>query len=321
MVRRFIIDNARYWIREYHFDGLRLDATHALIEDDAGAIVREIAAGGADAPRPAGVHPRRGSSQPRGDDRGSGRRRLGARRRLGRRLPPRHAPACSPATSTAYYADYRGNDRGARAHDPPGLAVHRAAVARTWARTAARIRRASRCDRFVVCLQNHDQIGNRALGDRLHAAISPEAWRAASVVLLTAPMTPLLFMGQEWAAEHAVPVLHRSRARARAARDRRPPPRVRELPGVLERGGARSDSRSAVACDATRTAAWTGTNARAGARRGARALSRAAGAAARSARARRAATCTSGDADAPDDGSIVIRRAKIGDGVLDRRAT
>jgi maltooligosyltrehalose trehalohydrolase len=54
--------------------------------------------------------------------------------------------------------------------------------------------------RFVVCLQNHDQIGNRATGDRLHHAIDAAAWRAASVLLLTVPMTPLLFMGQEWAA-------------------------------------------------------------------------------------------------------------------------
>jgi maltooligosyltrehalose trehalohydrolase len=54
--------------------------------------------------------------------------------------------------------------------------------------------------RFVVCLQNHDQIGNRAMGDRLHHTVAPEVWRAMSVVLLTVPMTPLLFMGQEWAA-------------------------------------------------------------------------------------------------------------------------
>jgi maltooligosyltrehalose trehalohydrolase len=54
--------------------------------------------------------------------------------------------------------------------------------------------------RFVVCLQNHDQIGNRATGDRLHHAIDHAAWRAATTLLLTAPMTPLLFMGQEWAA-------------------------------------------------------------------------------------------------------------------------
>jgi maltooligosyltrehalose trehalohydrolase len=54
--------------------------------------------------------------------------------------------------------------------------------------------------RFVVCLQNHDQVGNRAFGDRLHHTVDPAAYRAALVVLLAAPETPLLFMGQEWAA-------------------------------------------------------------------------------------------------------------------------
>jgi maltooligosyltrehalose trehalohydrolase len=52
----------------------------------------------------------------------------------------------------------------------------------------------------VICLQNHDQIGNRPTGDRLHHTIDLASWRAASTLLLTAPMTPLLFMGQEWAA-------------------------------------------------------------------------------------------------------------------------
>jgi maltooligosyltrehalose trehalohydrolase len=54
--------------------------------------------------------------------------------------------------------------------------------------------------KFIVCLQNHDQVGNRALGDRLHHNVDAAIWRAASTVLLTSPMTPLLFMGQEWAA-------------------------------------------------------------------------------------------------------------------------
>jgi maltooligosyltrehalose trehalohydrolase len=54
--------------------------------------------------------------------------------------------------------------------------------------------------RFVFCIQNHDQVGNRALGERLHHQIEPAAYRAASVLLLCAPATPLLFMGQEWAA-------------------------------------------------------------------------------------------------------------------------
>jgi maltooligosyltrehalose trehalohydrolase len=54
--------------------------------------------------------------------------------------------------------------------------------------------------RFIVCVQNHDQIGNRALGERLHHSIDEASWRAVSVLLLMVPMTPLLFMGQEWAA-------------------------------------------------------------------------------------------------------------------------
>ncbi|HEX6987380.1 MAG TPA: DUF3459 domain-containing protein, partial [Planctomycetaceae bacterium] len=54
--------------------------------------------------------------------------------------------------------------------------------------------------RFVFCLQNHDQIGNRALGERLHHQIDHAMFRAASVLMLCSPATPLLFMGQEWAA-------------------------------------------------------------------------------------------------------------------------
>jgi maltooligosyltrehalose trehalohydrolase len=52
---------------------------------------------------------------------------------------------------------------------------------------------------FVTCIQNHDQVGNRAMGDRLHHAVPPDVYRALSALLLLAPETPLLFMGQEWA--------------------------------------------------------------------------------------------------------------------------
>ena len=54
--------------------------------------------------------------------------------------------------------------------------------------------------KFTICLQNHDQVGNRAFGDRLHHQVDPAAYRAATALLLTCPQTPLLFMGQEWAA-------------------------------------------------------------------------------------------------------------------------
>jgi len=55
-------------------------------------------------------------------------------------------------------------------------------------------------ERFVICIQNHDQVGNRAFGERLNHQVDRSAFRAVSALLLTAPQTPLLFMGQEWAA-------------------------------------------------------------------------------------------------------------------------
>src|SRR5262249_1613168 len=55
-------------------------------------------------------------------------------------------------------------------------------------------------EQCVICLQNHDQVGNRAFGERLHHQIDPAAYRAASALLLCCPETPMLFMGQEWAA-------------------------------------------------------------------------------------------------------------------------
>ncbi|RYD70903.1 MAG: DUF3459 domain-containing protein, partial [Verrucomicrobiaceae bacterium] len=55
-------------------------------------------------------------------------------------------------------------------------------------------------ERFIFCISNHDQVGNRAFGDRLNHLVSQETYRAASGLLLLAPYTPMLFMGQEWAA-------------------------------------------------------------------------------------------------------------------------
>jgi maltooligosyltrehalose trehalohydrolase len=198
LVRQLLVDNARYWIRDYHFDGLRLDATHALIENDHGAIVREIAAAA-----------RRASSRRlliHAEDHRNDARMIEDVAYGGVGLDGAWADdfhhvmrRLLAGDEHGYYADFegttqelartirqgwlftgqksvhRGENRGT---DPSHLPMHT----------------------FVVCLQNHDQVGNRAMGDRLHQVIAPEAWRAASTVLLTVPMTPLLFMGQEWSA-------------------------------------------------------------------------------------------------------------------------
>jgi maltooligosyltrehalose trehalohydrolase len=198
MVRRFIIDNAVHWIREYHFDGLRLDATHSLIDNTPRHIVRDLAAAvHAVSNRPVVIHAEdyRNMAAMVDDVENGGWGLDGfwaddfhhAMRRF------------LAGDTQAYYMDYAGTTseiariirhgwlftgqystflNEIRGTDPSGISLRRS----------------------VVCLQNHDQIGNRAMGERLHHQIAPEVWRAASTVLLMAPMTPLLFMGQEWSA-------------------------------------------------------------------------------------------------------------------------
>ncbi|MEX2663717.1 MAG: malto-oligosyltrehalose trehalohydrolase [Vicinamibacterales bacterium] len=198
LVRQFILDNAAHWVREYHVDGLRLDATHALIEDHPPTIVEEIAAvTQAVAGRPIVVHAEdHRNLAPMVED-----RRLGGWGLDGVWADDFHhvVRRMTAGDQDSYYADFAGSAgelatiirqgwlyagahsahmKGPRGTDPGRVPMYR----------------------FIVCLQNHDQIGNRALGERLHHEIPPEVWRAASVLLLTVPMTPLLFMGQEWAA-------------------------------------------------------------------------------------------------------------------------
>ena len=197
-VRAFIIDNALHWVREYRVDGLRLDATHALIDDGPVHLVAELAARvRAEVPWPVIIHAEDHRNlaamvQPAAEG-GWGLDGLWAddfhhvvRRAIA-------------GDSYGYYEDFAG--------DATELA---ATIRQGWLYTGQLSRhmkgpRGTDPSRVpmsasVVCLQNHDQVGNRAFGDRLHHTVDLAAWHAASVVLLTSPMTPLLFMGQEWAA-------------------------------------------------------------------------------------------------------------------------
>ncbi len=198
-VRRFIIGNVEHWIGEYHADGLRLDATHALIDDGPSHIVRDIvaAAHAAAAGREIVVHAEDhrnlammvqematggwGLDAVWADDFHHVMRRLLA------------------GDSRGYYGDFTGSTEELAATIRQGW-LYTGQASRHMGGPRGTDASQLPMYRFIVCLQNHDQIGNRATGDRLSHAISPAAWRAASAVLLTVPMTPLLFMGQEWAA-------------------------------------------------------------------------------------------------------------------------
>lgn len=197
IVRRFIIDNATHWIREYHFDGLRLDATHALIDDTTPHIVEQLteavrAAAGREVVVHAEDHRNLAAMIERRDEQGWGLDGVWADdfHHVIRRM--------TAGDRHSYYTDFQGTGEELEAILRQG-----------WLYTgqqSTHMQHARGTDpsrvpmyRFVVCVQNHDQVGNRATGDRLHHTVSSEVWRAVSVVLLTVPMTPLLFMGQEWA--------------------------------------------------------------------------------------------------------------------------
>lgn len=198
MVRRFILDNACSWVREYHLDGLRLDATHALIDESPTHIVQEIAdAVRAEAGRHIVVHAEdHRNLAPMIEDAS-----LGGWGLDGVWADDFHHVLRTMVAGDAhgYYADFAGHTRELATVLQDGWLYSGEHSAHMNRRRGTRPERVPMY-RFVVCAQNHDQVGNRATGERLHHQIPPETWRAVSVVLLTVPMTPLLFMGQEWAA-------------------------------------------------------------------------------------------------------------------------
>jgi malto-oligosyltrehalose trehalohydrolase len=198
VVRAFVIHNALYWIEEYHLDGLRLDA--------------ERHRGRVDGPPPRRAGPRGGrQAQPR-PPRASRLEAARTRRATcdadGRR--PLYRAQWNDDVHHALHVLLTGEGGGYyRDYQPPLPHLGRCLTegfAFQGERSMYRdIARGEPCadlppTAFVGFLQNHDQVGNRALGERITALASPDAVRAATAVLLLAPALPLLFMGEEWAA-------------------------------------------------------------------------------------------------------------------------
>ena len=198
-VRAFVIENAQYWLHEFHLDGLRLDATHAIRDDSAQHILAELAAD------TRASLPGRSILLVAEDD-----------RNLARIVRPadqggwgfdgvwaddfhHHVRRLAAGDTDGYYRDFSGGTADlARTIRTGWFYTGQPSAYRGTAHgtTPSGVP----LERMVICLQNHDQIGNRAFGDRLHHGIDPAVHRALAVLLLTAPETPLLFMGQEWAA-------------------------------------------------------------------------------------------------------------------------
>lgn len=198
-VRAFAIENARHWIREYHLDGLRLDATQSIIDRRPRHIVSELAeAARAEAPARTLLliaeddRNRRDVVEPASAG-GWGLDAVWADdfHHIARRA--------TAGDHESYFGDFSGDARDLATTINQGWFYAGQPTVRDGAARGTSSDGIPR-ERMVIAIQNHDQIGNRAFGDRLHHAIDAHVYRALTAVLLMAPETPLLFMGQEWAA-------------------------------------------------------------------------------------------------------------------------
>jgi maltooligosyltrehalose trehalohydrolase len=199
-VRRFVVDNALTWLRDYHGDGLRLDAVHAIVDTSARPILEQLAVevdalaahvrkplfliAESDRNDPALVRPRAAGGQG---------------------LAAAWADEWHHGLHTVLTGEHDGyyEDFGRWADLAKGLRqawVHDGAYSRHRRRVHGRPVTGMTGDRFVIATQTHDQVGNRATGERLAALVPEGQLKVAAALLLTAPFVPMLFMGEEWAA-------------------------------------------------------------------------------------------------------------------------
>jgi maltooligosyltrehalose trehalohydrolase len=221
-VREFAVRNASYWIREFHLDGLRLDATQSIHDSSRPHVIAELAAAArrAAAPRPIV---------------------------LVAENEPQRAEALDPPEAGGYGLDAMWNDdwhhaarvaltgrRDGYFHDYRGTAQEFVSAARrgflyqgqhyAWqGKPRGTPALGVPPQSFVVFTQNHDQVANTLAGDRLHLLASPGRLRALTALTLLAPQTPMLFMGEEYAAPQPFPFFadHSERLRTPVREGRR----------------------------------------------------------------------------------------------------
>jgi maltooligosyltrehalose trehalohydrolase len=201
-VRAWILDSALGWMRDFHLDGLRLDAVHALRDDRAVHLLEELAAE-TDA---LAAHLGRPLTLIAESDRNDARL-VTAREAGGTGIGAQwcddvhHAVhALVTGERQGYYCDF-GSLRTLATALTGGF-VHAGTYSTFRGRVHGRPLDTTRVpgSRLVVFLQDHDQVGNRATGDRLSPALDRRLLHVAAGLILTAPFTPMLFMGEEWGA-------------------------------------------------------------------------------------------------------------------------
>ncbi len=199
-VRRYILDNALMWMRDHHIDGLRLDAIHALVDESATHLLEqmavEVAALGAQLGKPLWLVAESDLNDPRLVE----SRETGGLGLDGQWCDDVHHSlhALLTGETSGYYADFGSLE--VLAKSLTGAFVHDG----TWSSFRGRVHGRPVPSmvpghRFVAYLQDHDQIGNRAAGDRI--ALSPGLRLIGAALYLLSPFTPMVFMGEEYGAK------------------------------------------------------------------------------------------------------------------------
>jgi maltooligosyltrehalose trehalohydrolase len=193
-VRDFFAENPGYWRQEFHIDGFRLDATHAIVDSSEKHFLAEIAER---------IHSL-GSFVTAEDERNEPQL-LRPAERGGLGLDACWADdfhhvirVMLTGEREGYYRSYEGTADELAETLGDGWLLHGEQRQR---RGATELNDCAELapEQFILCITNHDQIGNQAFGARLNHSISPTAFRAASALLCLVPYTPFIFMGQEWA--------------------------------------------------------------------------------------------------------------------------
>jgi maltooligosyltrehalose trehalohydrolase len=200
VIRELIISNARFWIEEYRFDGLRLDAVHAIKDDSEKHLLYDIAAHLRETFPDRHLH----LVLENEENQASWLRRDAAGRPMfysAQWADDVHHGLHTAATGEAagYYQEYAG-DIGKLARSLAEGFAFQGQIMHYRGRVRGEPSAGLPPTAFVSFIQNHDQIGNRAFGERIDTLAPAETVRAAAAIYLLTPQIPMIFMGEEWAA-------------------------------------------------------------------------------------------------------------------------
>lgn len=199
-VRRYLCDNAAMWLRDYHFDGLRLDAVHALIDNSSFHFLEQLSVEVEELGAELGRHLFVVAESDLNNPRLVHSREMGGYGMDAQWSDDFHHALHTVLTGerNGYYADF--GSYAQLAHALRHAYVYDGCYSQCRLRRHGRSTAGLSGHRFLGYIQTHDQIGNRAQGNRISHLVSPGRAKIAAALVLTSPFVPMLFQGEEWGA-------------------------------------------------------------------------------------------------------------------------